>query len=121
MGFNTGGYSFPCSSQPWGLVGFAQVKDLPPAPHVLLRINTGTHTTGLELQREFFPEIPLMLLLVNPNSLLGPGKGTLLGAGTIPYSPINVTGGCKIPKPAAFCKLDFFPELRMKCLLFLQK
>lgn len=109
---------FPAPHSPGELAGFAQVKDLPPVPSVLLRTNTRTHTAGLKLQCEAFPEITLMLVLVNPNSLLGPGEGTLLGEGTIPYTPIHVTRDYKITPPTAFSKLDFFPDLGMKCLLF---
>lgn len=86
---------FPAPHSPRELAGFAQVKDLPPVSPALLRTSTRAHTTGLELQCETFPEIPLMLLLVIPNSPLSLGKGTLLGAGTLPYSPIHVTGVVK--------------------------
>lgn len=78
---------FPALTAPGS---FAQVEDFPPVPSLLLRANTRAPSW------ETFPEITLMLVQVNPNSLPGPGKGSLSGARTIPISAIHVPGDCKI-------------------------
>jgi len=110
------------------LADFSQVKHLPPVLSMFL--NTTTIWLKLQLQLQFkgFPEITqetiqklssvVTLLLLNSNSLLGSRKGTLLGAGTIQYTPIHVTRDLKIITSTAFSKLYFFLDHRMKCLLF---
>lgn len=118
MGFNIRGCSFPCSPQPQGAgrlctsQGFTSCFPCPSEDQ-----HKGSHNWAGATVWDFSWDPP-HAVAGNSQFTTQSGKRDPVRSRNTPIFSHPCHRGCKIPTPTAFCKLHFFPDLRMKCLLF---